>query len=131
VIVIDASALAAIVLKEEGWEDLLNLSALFISVELALKEAANAVWAAALSGRLSRAESREALSILREFFAGNVVTRPQSDLVDAAFELALKHGITVYDSIYVALALRESLPLLTLDAGQARAAGEEGVRVLP
>ncbi len=130
-IVIDASALAAIVLKEEGWEDLLNLSALFISVELALKEAANAVWAAALSGRLSRAESREALSILREFFAGNVVTRPQSDLVDAAFELALKHGITVYDSIYVVLALRESLPLLTFDAGQARAAGEEGVRVLP
>ena len=130
-IVIDASALTAIVLKEEGWEDLLDSSDMFLSVDLILKEAANAVWAAALSGRLSTAEAREAFSILREFFASVVVTRPQSGLVDQAFELALKHGLTVYDSIYVALAVRESLPLLTLDSSQARVAREEGIRVLP
>ncbi len=130
-IVIDASALTAIVLKEEGWESLLDQSDLFLSVDLALKEASNAIWSAALSNRLSREEAAEAFSILKELFRNNVLTRPQLDYIDRAFNLSLKHGITVYDSIYVAQALSESLPLMTLDRKQAKVAKLEGVKVIP
>ncbi len=130
--VIDASALAAIVLREEGWETLLDSSDVFVSVELALKEAANAIWAASLSGSVSPSQAEEAFSVLREMFTGGVVeTRPQSELIDGAFRLALRRGITVYDSLYVVLAASEGLPLLTLDGRQAEAARAEGVEVLP
>ncbi len=130
-IVIDASALVAIILKEEGWEDLLDQSDVFLSVDLVLKEASNAIWSAVFSNRLSKSEGVEAFSILKELFKGNILTKPQFKYLDNAFELALKHEITIYDSIYIAQALQESLPLLTLDQKQAKAARAEGVEVLP
>jgi predicted nucleic acid-binding protein len=38
------------------------------------------------------------------------------DLVEAALGLAVAHAITLYDAMYVALAQRLSLPLVTADA---------------
>lgn len=127
-IVIDASALTAIILKEEGWESLLDVSDLFLSVDLLLKETANAIWAALLSGRISEESAKEAFFLLKEFIERNVILRPQARYVDKAFELALKHRITVYDSIYIALSIEEASPLLTLDSEQARVAWMEGVK---
>jgi len=128
VIVIDASALTAIILKEEGWESLLDVSDLFLSVDLLQKETANAIWAASLSGRISEENAKEAFSLLREFIEHNVILKPQARYLDKAFEIALKHRITVYDSIYVALSIEEASPLLTLDSDQAKVAWAEGVR---
>ncbi len=127
-IVIDASALTAIILKEEGWESLLDVSDLFLSVDLLQKETANAIWAASLSGRISEENAKEAFSLLREFIEHNVILKPQARYLDKAFEIALKHRITVYDSIYVALSIEEASPLLTLDSDQAKVAWAEGVR---
>ncbi len=130
-IVIDASALVAIVLKEKGWEDLLDRSDIFVSVDLILKEATNAILSAVPSNRLSRSDGVKVYMILKELFEGNILVKPQSNYLDHAFELALKHKITIYDSIYVAQASQESLPLLTLDKKQAIAARAEGVEILP
>ncbi|MDK2372902.1 MAG: type II toxin-antitoxin system VapC family toxin [Candidatus Korarchaeota archaeon] len=127
-IVIDASALTAIILKEEGWESLLDASDLFISVDLLHKEVANAIWAASLSGRISEENAKESFSLLKEFIQHNVILRPQARYLDKALEIALKHKITVYDSIYIALSIEEILPLLTLDSEQARVAWAEGVK---
>ncbi len=127
-IAIDASALTAIILKEEGWESLLDASDLFLSVDLVLKETVNAIWAASLSGRISEESAKEAFSLLKEFIDHNVILRPQARYMDRAFELALKHRITVYDSIYIALSIEEASPLLTLDSEQARVAWTEGVK---
>ena len=44
-----------------------------------------------------------------------------------AVELADVHGLTLYDSMYLELALRTGLPLATLDTRLARAALEIGV----
>jgi predicted nucleic acid-binding protein len=44
--------------------------------------------------------------------------------------LARRHRLTVYDAAYLELALREELPLATLDAALAEAARREGVLVL-
>lgn len=44
--------------------------------------------------------------------------------------LARRHRLTVYDAAYLELALREGLPLATLDTALAEAARREGVDVL-
>jgi predicted nucleic acid-binding protein len=45
-------------------------------------------------------------------------------------ELADRHQLTVYDAIYLELALRLSLPLATLDEALRQAAQQEGVALL-
>jgi len=44
--------------------------------------------------------------------------------------LAIRHGLSAYDAAYLDLALREHLPLATLDKKLAAAAKAEGVTVL-
>lgn len=48
---------------------------------------------------------------------------------DFVFSLANRHGLTVYDAAYLELALRERLPLASLDNALVRAAGQCGVAV--
>lgn len=43
------------------------------------------------------------------------------------FDLAGRHGLTLYDAAYLELAARRALPLLTLDARLRAAAGTAGV----
>lgn len=44
--------------------------------------------------------------------------------------LARRHRLTVYDAVYLELALRAALPLATLDAALSAAARTEGVRLI-
>lgn len=46
---------------------------------------------------------------------------------DGVFSLAERHGLTVYDAAYLDLALREGLPLASLDHALCKAAGNSGV----
>ncbi len=65
-IVIDASALAAYVLREEGFEEILSYLRRYcaISVELALKEVANAILIALRRGRIEVEYAEKALRAL-------------------------------------------------------------------
>ena len=54
----------------------------------------------------------------------------QKELLPDAMHIALKHGLTVYDAVFVALALKEDLPLLTAGRQQAKAAQEEGLEAV-
>lgn len=47
-----------------------------------------------------------------------------------ALRLAREHGLTVYDAVYLELALRRRLPLATLDSDLTAAARRTGVEVL-
>jgi len=49
------------------------------------------------------------------------------DHIGAIVDLAESHGLTVYDALYLDLALRLSLPLATLDRKLAAAAQRAGV----
>ena len=51
--------------------------------------------------------------------------------LDAAFYLARLHNLTMYDAMYLELALRKRLPLATLDRGLGRAASDAGVETMP
>ena len=45
------------------------------------------------------------------------------------FRLAEQRGLTVYDAAYLELAIREGLPLASLDEALCRAATDSGVRL--
>jgi predicted nucleic acid-binding protein len=55
---------------------------------------------------------------------------PAKSVLDTALRIGLTHQLAIYDSIYIALALRSGLPLIALDQPQIRAALTEGVALV-
>ena len=77
-------------------------------------------------GRLTEHESGEFLDELAKLDI--VIDRTPHE--EVLMTLARRHCLTVYDAAYLELALREGLPLATLDAALADAARKEGVGML-
>ncbi len=129
-IVIDASILAAFILKEEGWERLAKFLVRSITPSLAIGEVANAVWKqVALRNVMNLTEARQALKILKSMLDVNIAVYESRDVIEEAFDIAVRRKITVYDAIYIALARKTGSALVTLDQKQAEAATSEGVNV--
>ena len=127
---VDASALAMFILQEPGWERITGFLEHALSVDHVAKEVSNAVWKAYNRGFLSRSDAEEKVRYLAMLLGVNIKLVGELELLGDAVEIAMDTGVTVYDALYVALAKRESLPLLTLDAGQADAARRLGVEVV-
>jgi predicted nucleic acid-binding protein len=94
-----------------------------------LTEVANALQMGVRRGRFDAGRLEESLNALAEL----AISREPSAFVSAvaAVLLASRHDLTVYDAAYLELALRQRLPLATLDRELAAAARREGVEVLP
>jgi len=75
-------------------------------------EAVNAIWRQVHRGRLSSEEGRQRASTL---ISAPVEPVPLAALFDQAFQLAVALRITVYDSLYVALAKVRAIPLVSAD----------------
>jgi predicted nucleic acid-binding protein len=90
----------------------------FVVPDLFYVETASAIWKAVRVGRVSRAFGDQALVLLtqREF-----ATVPSLKLLDKAFQIAADHGRTVYDCLYVALAVQTNAQLITADERLANA----------
>jgi predicted nucleic acid-binding protein len=88
-------------------------------------EVANVLLVGERRGRCSQADTTQWLAYLGGLpivLDGETETRAWSDTVS----LARQHGLTAYDATYLELALREDLPIATLDAklkGVAQALG--------
>ncbi len=76
--------------------------------------------------RITPADSDRFLNELQQL---DIAIDPQPDS-RAVFDLSRRLGRTVYDSAYLALALRERLPLATLDRDLQAAAAAERVELL-
>jgi len=113
---VDASALSAFLPREERWRDPAGYLAYAV---------------AARTGALTGQEAGKALSLLLRMVGGDLLLEPELKYLEKAFEISLAYSVTVYDALYIALALEKSLPLLTLDKEQRRVAGALGVRVKP
>ena len=84
----------------------------FVVPDLFYVEIANAIWKAVRTGRVPRASGDQALVLLtqREF-----TTVPSLKLLDKAFQIATAFERTVYDSLYVTLAVQAGSQLITAD----------------
>ncbi len=127
-IVIDASALAGLVLPGEADRGLALalLQAEPIAPQLLWAEVRNLLLMAERWGRIGAGVGAQALTIV-EGLAIDLDSQPSSDRV---MELARRHKLTAYDAIYLELALRRKAGLASADTALTRAARAEGVIVV-
>jgi predicted nucleic acid-binding protein len=81
-------------------------------------EFGNVLWKSVRLGRCTESAARASLGSLRE---RNLTTVPSLTLIEKALEIATACGRTVYDSLYVALAVHSKAPLVTADEKLANA----------
>ncbi len=132
-IVIDASALVKYLLHESGWEKVSfyvrNMKPLY-SVDHVLKETLNALWK--YSYTFNMIEKSHAILLYRKLLKviekGVIVIEHENNYLDKALEISLNEGITIYDSLYIAQALKYG-ELLTSDSMQAKKAEKYRIEV--
>lgn len=127
-IVVDASALAGLVLPDEAATGLaLALQRMEpIAPQLLWAEMRNLLLMAERRGRIGAGTVVAALAIM-DGLAIELDSRPSSERV---LDLARSHGLTAYDAIYLELALRRQAALASADTALIRAARAEGVNVI-
>ena len=84
----------------------------FIVPDLFWAEFANVMWKAVRLRRLSKASADVTLASLMQ---RGFPTIPSLKLLDSAFQIATAYDRTVYDSLYVALAVYSKAQLITAD----------------
>jgi len=124
--VIDSSTLIKYVAKEENWEEVEEyLKEGCVTLDLATKETANALVKKALKNEVTTETAKEIINYLPKI----VRITPQKEHFSKAFEIAIKHKLTIYDALFIALSVNTNMPLLTSDEKQAKASKEYGVAV--
>jgi predicted nucleic acid-binding protein len=128
--VIDTSILVKFILKEEDWNKIADfLKAGTISIDLVIKETVNAIWNRVMRKEISLEEAKDMFEAMKEILNKAVIIENEMDYIDEAFEISIRRNMTVYDSLYIALA-KKKLELLTADEIQAQAASLEEVRAI-
>lgn len=128
-LVIDASVAAKWVLPEPDSERAAALrmeDSDLVAPSLVVAEVGNAIWKGARRKDLNRAQALAALRIAAAHFARLV---PLEELATEAMALALDGHHPIYDSFYLVLARRESVPLITADEAMVAAARKAKVKV--
>ncbi|MFZ8855691.1 MAG: type II toxin-antitoxin system VapC family toxin [Candidatus Nanopusillus sp.] len=127
--VIDSSSLVKFFSKEEGWEKVAQIiSEGVITLDLSIKEVANALWKKILKGDLNEDIAIKILYDLLKREAMIIVN--QDEYLIEAFKITNRNKITIYDSLFIALAKSKNLELVTSDIKQYEIAKNEGVNAL-
>lgn len=124
--VIDSSALIKYVAKEESWEKVeKHIKEGCTTLELAIKETANALTKKTLKHEVNAETAKEILKCLPKI----VKIASQEEHLSRALEIAVKHKVAIYDALFIASSVDMKLPLLTSDKKQAEISKEYGVTV--
>lgn len=133
-IVVDASAVAPLILPDEAHRLIPGLREVFIEGEVLVPqhwslEVLNLAIMCLRRGRLSQAGFENGLSALSGF---DVIVDEETPTQAwaATKRLAEKHRLTAYDAAYLELAVRTGSGLATFDAELADAADQESVKLL-
>jgi predicted nucleic acid-binding protein len=129
--VIDASVLASFLRKEVGWEKLANYIKNVIAVDLIVKEVSNVLWKDYYVRKsVDKGTVFELYRLMKSLLGVNILLENEEKYLDDAFEIAILTGVSIYDSLYIAQAKKNKLPLVTLDMKQKEAAEKVGVKVI-
>ncbi len=126
IVVVDTSALLAVVLGEPNREALIGATT---GVELVAPasvhwEVGNALSALLKRKRVSVAQAQSALAAY-----GSIPIRFIDVDLSVSIELAATHALYAYDAYLLACALTQRAPLLTLDVALQRAARDAGIEI--
>jgi predicted nucleic acid-binding protein len=120
-VVVDASVAAKWLIDEEGSEAALRLRAQeydLVCPDLLFLEVGNVVWRKVRASEVEESDGRAMLATILE---APVHVEPAAALLPAAWEIAVRHDRSVYDGVYLALAVALGVPLVTADRRLARA----------
>ncbi len=123
---IDSSVIVKFFSEEPGWESVKEYLYTPISIELSMKELGSA-----LLKKVRRNEFKLgiAMQILKRYPSIFRFVEQKKSL-DKAFEIAQKYDISIYDSLFIAAAMREGYELVTCDKHQAEIARKVGVKTI-
>jgi len=121
---IDSSSLVKFFSKEEGWEKVAQIiKEGVITLDLSIKEVANALWKKIVIGEMN---DDLAIKILYDLLKSEaIIIVNQDDYLVEAFKIANRNKITIYDSLFIALAKSKNLELVTSDKKQYEIAKNE------
>jgi predicted nucleic acid-binding protein len=124
--VIDSSALIKYIAKEENWEKVEeHLKEGCVTLDLAIKETANALVKKALKNEVTTETAKEIINYLPKI----VRITPQKEHFSKALEIAIKYKLAIYGALFIALSANTNTPLLTSDEKQAKTSKEYGITV--
>ena len=115
-LIIDASVALKWFLTESNSDEarqLLRGNEPLAAPDLLFVELANALWKKVRRGELPRSE---AAALIEEFGSVGLMIVPSAKVLGDAFEIANATGRTVYDAVYIALAMRLDGIFVTADA---------------
>ncbi|MDE1768577.1 MAG: type II toxin-antitoxin system VapC family toxin [Candidatus Micrarchaeota archaeon] len=136
-IIVDASAIVKLVVKEENSskaiaeiEGAINRGEVIVSADIALAETLSAIWKHhKILKDISLNELNDKIDVALLIWDRivKIDTRP---LAHKAMEVALANNLTTYDSLYVAACKANNAPLLTFDDGIINRADELDIQLL-
>jgi predicted nucleic acid-binding protein len=122
-LVLDASVFGSLFLNEERADEIHHVVKThhIYAPSFWKFEVSNAVW------KKKEIHPETSKDIIERIWRFPVYISESKELAVESLLIARKHGITFYDSFYIAIAKILNMPLWTIDNVQARAAGRTGV----
>ncbi len=114
-LVIDSSVFASVIVKDEFYEEckeyLLEDKA---TVDIAFAEAGNVLWKHVRMGRIAKEEVEKRVNLLKALIRSSKVYGSDELLLNS-MRLAVNLGITLYDALFLSLAIQLDTRLVTTD----------------
>lgn len=116
-VALDSNVLAAMFFKEEASSRALNAATKpdLITLDLSFVEVGNVAWKRVVLGGEDSDLAQKALKECRIFIRDVCDVVKAQDLVPEAYEISIGIRASFYDSLFLALAEKEHVPILTLD----------------
>ena len=113
-VIVDAGVVCKLLFEEEGSESAQELAAReeLVAPDLIYAEVGNVIWKRVRFAELSPSEAERAIGVLVKI---PLLLGDSRVLLENALRLAILHGRTVYDCLYLALALARGEVLVTTD----------------
>lgn len=131
--VLDSSVLAAMFFLEDSSPRALKCASECdpVTLDLAMAEVGNVAWKQVVFFGENRDRASDALHDCHDFMATACAIIKASALSMKAFSIAVEDKISYYDSLFLAAAEREGIPLMTLDQKlQEKAKEKRDVRLI-
>ena len=127
--VIDSSALIKYFSREKGWEDVRRyMLEGVLTIDLAIKETLNALWRKIIKEEIMY---ETVVKLIKDLTKNRPFPlESQEQYLTDAFEIAVNNHITIYDALFIAVAKRRNLELITSDKKQADIAERLGVNTI-
>jgi predicted nucleic acid-binding protein len=117
-VALDSTAIAAIFFKDPNAESVSSAVRRFSryhTLDLAFAEVGNVAWKRIVLFKEDRATSSQALKAASDFIANSCSVTESRELLSQALDLGSKYEIPLYDALFLTLASKSGMGLLTTD----------------